>query len=216
MPQPPRITVLTTRFFPAARPSGRLVVVLHGLGDSLEGFLWLPEAMALPGVNYLLVTAPQRYVIGFSWYDLEQPAPGVRRSRELLRELLAELSAQGWAPHETVLFGFSQGCLMSIDLALRYEQRLAGIVGVSGYALLDDGSEGEIHPQAKEQAWLVTHGHQDTQLPLERTRAQMERLAAAGIPIEWHEFQKAHTIDLDDEVPLLRAWIAEKLGEEPE
>ena len=47
----------------------RLMVMLHGLGDSIEGYRWLPEAMALPWLNYLLVNAPDDYYGGYSWFD---------------------------------------------------------------------------------------------------------------------------------------------------
>ena len=97
---------------------------------------------------------------------------------------------------------------MSIDFALRYDQPLAGIVGVSGYAFALDALEAEMHPRARQQAWLITHGSDDELLPVQRTRAQMEQLKAAGVPIEWHEFPKTHTIDPEAELSLIRDWIA--------
>ena len=212
LPAPPEISAFTARFVPAAEPSDALVVVLHGLGDSMEGFFWLPEALGLDGVNYLLVNAPHPYTIGYAWYDSENPASGVLQGRELIGRLFAELEAQGWQSRNILLFGFSQGCVMCIDFALRHSQPLAGIVGISGYALIDDDSKGEIHAQARSQSWLVTHGHHDTTLPMARTRSTMEQLQGWGIPIEWHEFAKEHTIDQEDEIPLLRCWIGERLA----
>jgi predicted esterase len=35
---------LSHLWFPARTPSKQLVVVLHGLGDSAKGFLWLQDA----------------------------------------------------------------------------------------------------------------------------------------------------------------------------
>jgi len=213
MPAAPTITALESRFFPAEQASGRLMVVLHGLGDSMAGFYWMPQMLRLPWLNYLLVNAPHPYVIGYAWYDIEDPAPGVLEGRGLLRRLFAELAAQGWASTDTVLFGFSQGCLMSLDFALRYQEPLAGIVGVSGYAFGLERLPAELAPRAREQAWLVTHGTYDELLPVARTHAQMEQLRALGIPVEWHEFPKAHTIDPDRELPLIRAWIAARWPE---
>lgn len=214
MPPAPLINSLTARFVPAPEPSGNLVVVLHGLGDSMEGFFWMPEMMALPTANYLLVNAPNPYVIGYAWYDIDNPEPGVLAGRALLGSLFGELAAQGWQSGRTVLFGFSQGCLMSLDFALRHGEPLAGIVGVSGYAWLAENAEAEFAPRAREQRWLVTHGRFDPLLPIARTRAQMERLRATGIPIEWHEFDKEHTIDPHRELSLLRDWIAACWGGE--
>ena len=61
--------------------SRRLMVMLHGLGDSIEGYRWLPEALDLPWLNFLLVNAPDEYFGGYSWFDYpDNLAPGIRRS----------------------------------------------------------------------------------------------------------------------------------------
>jgi hypothetical protein len=39
--------------------------MLPGLGDSIEGYRWLPEAMDLPWMNHLLVNAPDQYYGGY-------------------------------------------------------------------------------------------------------------------------------------------------------
>ena len=62
--------MLHGEFIPAAeKDSRRLFVVLHGLGDSLAGWRWLPGALDLPWLNYLLVNAPDEYYGGYSWFD---------------------------------------------------------------------------------------------------------------------------------------------------
>src|SRR6266436_7443224 len=91
-----------------ARESGsrRLMVMLHGLGDSIEGYRWLPEALNLPWLNYLLVNAPDEYYGGYSWYDfVGDIGPGVARSRQLLRELLDAQRAKGFPAEQMVLGG---------------------------------------------------------------------------------------------------------------
>src|SRR6266540_6238905 len=106
--------------------SRRLMVMLHGLGDSIEGYRWLPEVMRLPWLNYLLVNAPDEYYGGFAWYDFARDLlPGVKRSRKLLFDLLDGLRAQGYPSELTTLGGFSRGCLMSVEVGLRYPHRLA-------------------------------------------------------------------------------------------
>jgi predicted esterase len=44
----------------------------------------------------------------------------------------------------------------------------------------------------------------------------MEQLRTLGVPIEWHEFPKAHTIDPEAELPLIRDWIAARWPETPQ
>ena len=82
--------MLETELIPATQPiEPRLMIVLHGLGDSMEGYRWLPEVMNLPWLSYLLVNAPDPYFTGFAWYELEDNSGvGIERSRKLLFELL--------------------------------------------------------------------------------------------------------------------------------
>jgi len=200
--------MLHSELIPAADPkSRRLMVMLHGLGDSLEGFRWLPEALDLPWLNYLLVNAPDEYYGGYSWFDLDDPAPGVKRSRELLFTLLEDLRGKDLPADQITLGGFSQGCLMSAEVGLRYPQVLAGIVGISGWVWEPETLIRELPAAALRQRLLLTHGTADPMLPIARTRAQIPLLQAAGLNVTWREFPKAHTIAGEPELAVIRDFI---------
>jgi phospholipase/carboxylesterase len=200
--------MLDTDFIPAAdQQSRRLMIVLHGLGDSMEGYRWWPQAMRLPWLNYLLVNAPDEYYGGFAWYDIHNPEKGVRRSHQLLTELLTHLKGKEFVPAQTVMSGFSQGCLMLIELGARLPDKLAGIVGVSGYVMDPDELVSHLGPAALEQRFLLTHGTQDPLIPIEQVRPQIEILRKAGLQINWREFQKAHTIAGEEEMSVIRAFV---------
>ncbi len=193
-----------------ARDAGskRLMIMLHGLGDSLDGYRWLPEAMNLPWLNYLLVNAPDCYYGGFSWYDFTgQMGPGVRRSRQLLLDLLESQIAQGYSPAQITLGGFSQGCVMSLELGLRYPERLAGIVGISGYVFEPERLVREWPPIVSQQRVLMTHGTMDPMIPLGMVREQIKVLKASGLNLEWREFAKGHTIAGEEELNLIRTFV---------
>ena len=190
------------------RDSRRLMVMLHGLGDSIEGYRWLPDALRLPWLNYALVNAPDEYYGGYSWYDFaHDPLPGVARSREMLFALLDALRAQGFPTEQTTFGGFSQGCLMSLEVGLRYPHRFAGIVGISGYVSQPEKLLRELPPVAKQQRLLITHGTLDPVVPFARTREQAKVLQAAGLKVEWHEFVKAHTIAGEVELEVIRDFV---------
>lgn len=201
--------MLHHEFIPAQENnSKRLMIMLHGLGDSIEGYRWWPEAMQLPWLNYLLVNAPDEYYGGFSWYDYAgDMIPGVARSRKMLFELLAAMQQQGFAAEQITLGGFSQGCLMSIEVGLRYPQKLAGIVGISGYVCDVDNLVEELSPVAMQQRLLITHGTVDTVVPFAVTREQINILKAAGLRVEWHEFVKPHTIAGEEELEVIRKFV---------
>jgi predicted esterase len=187
--------------------SKRLMIVLHGLGDSMAGYAWVPQVMRLPWLNYLLVNAPDPYFGGYSWYDYAGEAESsVRRSIKLLSGLIDAQRQLGYPTEQTILFGFSQGCLMTLETGLRYSHRFAGLIGLSGYVLDPNALLHEILPVAKEQRVLVTHGRQDPLIPLHNVKRQMEQLRAGGIQIEWHEFDKPHTI-VEEEIDLMRGFI---------
>jgi phospholipase/carboxylesterase len=205
--------VLDTELIPAAEPDSEwLMVVLHGLGDSMEGYRWLPGALRIPALNTLLVNAPDDYYGGFSWYDIyNNTAPGVERSRDLLFDLLDQQRADGFASEQTFLFGFSQGCLMTLEVGMRYSHRFAGLIGISGYALEPDKLVAEQSLVAKEQSFLITHGTADPLLPLAQTKAQMEQLQAGGIRMQWEVFEKEHTIQGEAEVAVIRKFVGERI-----
>jgi phospholipase/carboxylesterase len=201
--------MLETDFVAAPeKDSKRLMLVLHGLGDSMEGYRFLPQMLRLPWLNYLLVNAPDAYYQGFSWYDFPgDAAPGVERSREMLIQLLDRQREAGFASDQTILFGFSQGCLMTLDTGLRYRHRLAGLIGISGYLHDPEKLIDELAPAARETPVLITHGAYDPLIPIGQVRPQIELLKKAGVKVEWHEFRKEHTIAGEAELRVIRDFI---------
>ena len=206
--------MLTTERIPPQRGDSRQqIVVLHGLGDSMDGWRWLPDELDLPEVGYLLVNAPDPYYGGFSWYDLQgDSGPGIRRSRAALTELMDAQRTAGYPSESTILLGFSQGCLMTLDVGFRYPHRLAGLVGISGYVWEPEDLVRSLPPTARQQAALFTHGTLDPLIPLGPVREQVQQLKAAGLDLEWREFKKAHTVAGREEIAVLREFIVRRLG----
>jgi phospholipase/carboxylesterase len=200
--------MLHSEFIPAGEKSQRLMVMLHGLGDSIEGYRWMQEVLNLPWLNFLLVNAPDEYNGGFSWFDYpNNMGPGILRSRKMLFELLDGLAAKGYPPGQITLGGFSQGGLMTVDTGLRYPHRLAGMVDISGWVFEVEKLLKELSPVAREQRLLVTHGSFDQVLPFEPVKGQARTLKANGLKVEWREFPKGHTIYGEDEIAVIREFV---------
>ena len=201
--------MLDTEFYPARKSDSKaLMIVLHGLGDSTAGYHWVPEAFDLAWMNYLLVNAPDTYYGGFSWFDFAGDLrPGVERSRKLLFELLDDQRAKGFPTRETTLFGFSQGCLMTIDAGLRYPHVFASLVGISGFVFEPQELLRELSPVARDQRLLVTHGTADTMVPLPQTESAVKLLRSGSINVEWHVLEKDHTIAGQEEIEIIRRFV---------
>ncbi len=197
----------------AESPTQKTILILHGRGDSAQGFAWIPEALRFKDVNYVIVNAPDPYEEGFSWYEKPPHAlPGIRRSRQLLDQLLQELMAAGTPPDKLLVLGYSQGCLMTLEWASRLPFTLAGYVGISGYCHDPEAIIKELSPEARQGLWLITHGDEDERLPFHVTEQQMLYLQSQGFPIQFHRYAKPHKIDVWRELPMIRRWIRAALS----
>ena len=201
--------MLVTDLVPAQdKESRHLMIVLHGLGDSMEGYRWLPPALHLSWMSYLLVNAPDSYYSGFSWFDLYSDSDvGIKRSRELLFKLLEDTEAKGFSPRQTTLFGFSQGCLMCWELGMRYPKVFAGIVGISGWPHQPEKLLAEQSPVARQQRFLITHGPHDPLVPFDKVKPVVQSLQQSGLNIDWREFPKGHTIAGEAEIDVIRDFV---------
>jgi len=133
---------------------------------------------------------------------------GIRRSRGLIFELLDAQREKGFASEETTLFGFSQGCLMTIDAGFRYPHRLAGLVGISGYVSEPEELLTELSPVAARQRLLMTHGFEDPVIPFAIASEHVKVLKRAALQVSWHELVKGHTIEGEAELALIRDFVA--------
>jgi phospholipase/carboxylesterase len=204
-------TLFKCKFIPSKKTSDKLMLVLHGKGDSLRPFRHFDEELNVPEMNYLLLNAPKKFLDGYSWYgDPPYERAGVLKIREKLLQLLSDLEAQGWKSENIFLFGFSQGCLVSADLGLNYPKKLGGIVGISGYFHFHPRWRQRLSMDSLKTPWVLTHGYKDDVLKIEETRHGVLKLRDAGLKVEWVELDKDHVLT-DEEIPLIRKWVQERV-----
>ena len=117
------------------------VIWLHGLGDSGDGFAPVAPQLNLPselGIRFIFPHAPVQPVTingGMemrSWYDIKSieldkraDEQGVRDSAAKVEELINKEIANGIPANKIILAGFSQGGVVSLHLAPRFEQKLS-------------------------------------------------------------------------------------------
>ena len=202
---------LNNIFIPSQVPSKKLMIILHGRGDSSNGFTFLPEYLAIDDMNYILLDAPYDYYGGFSWYDLPpHQLEGIEYSHKVLTDVLDTLFEKEFNAHESFLFGFSQGALLTFEFGARYEKILAGYIAVSGYIYDANKLLQEMNQNVKASNWLCTHGIYDEVLPFSTSREQVEVLQNGGFDIAFKSYQKDHTI-AEDELMMLVEWVKSKL-----
>ncbi|WP_225784776.1 alpha/beta hydrolase [Xenophilus sp. Marseille-Q4582] len=203
------------------------VLLMHGLGADGGDFAPLvpelaPVLAAAGGVRFVFPHAPQRPVTvngGYvmpAWYDILGPGrpedeAGLRASRLQVEALIAREKARGLAANRIVLAGFSQGCAMALLTGLRHEERLAGIVGLSGYLPLAASTAAERHPANAQTPVFLAHGSEDAVVVPSRADATREALQALGQPVEWHSYPMGHSV-CPQEIADLGRFLARVLG----
>ena len=183
------------------------MIILHGRGDSSEGFTSLPPFLEIDEMNYLLLDAPFEYFTGLSWYQLPpDQLPGIRHSSQLLAETLDMLFEEEFNADESFLFGFSQGSLLTFEFGARYHKVLAGYIAVSGYIYDAPKLLTEMSQEAGTSNWLCTHGTYDNVLPFETSKEQVEVLQEGGFDVEFKAYAKDHSIDRE-ELDYIGSWM---------
>jgi len=189
------------------------VIVLHGLGASGDDFVPVCEQLELEpigAVRYVLPHAPRRPVTinnGFvmpAWYDIaalgggSEDEAGLRASQALVEALIAREQERGVPAHRIVLAGFSQGCALTLMTGLRHRERLAGLVGLSGYLPLVDRTAAERAPANQATQIFLAHGRFDPMIPLPRAIASREALTALGYTVQWRDYPMEHSVCLPE------------------
>ncbi len=152
------------------------VVFLHGYGADGTDLLGLADTLAphLPNTVFRAPDAPQRSTVnpfGYQWFPIpwmdgaseaEMHAGFQRSVADINLYLDRVLSEEGIDHSALVLFGFSQGTMMSLHVAPRRACSLAAVVGFSGRLLnpLILAEEVKSKPPV-----LLVHGDQDVVVP---------------------------------------------------
>jgi phospholipase/carboxylesterase len=206
---------ITTGPAPAAS-----VIILHGLGADGNDFAPICDELdlgAIGDVRFVLPHAPTRPVTingGYvmrAWYDIlgtdlarREDEPGLRASMALVQDLIRRERERGVAARRIVLAGFSQGCAMTLLTGLRHDERLGGLVGLSGYLPLAGTTAAERSEANRDVPIFQAHGHFDGVIPVQRAIESRDALLALGYPVEWHAYPMEHSVCMEEIVDLNR------------
>jgi phospholipase/carboxylesterase len=193
------------------------VIWLHGLGADGHDFapivpeLQLPASLAVRFVFPHATIQPVTINGGMamrSWYDILTPQlvkredeTGIRISEQAIQALIARENARGIPSSRIVLAGFSQGCAMTLHTGIRFKEKLAGLMGLSGYLPLIDMAAHEREPVNAATPIFLAHGTHDPVVTLERAEASRAKLVDLGYQVQWHTYPMPHSVcaqEIDD------------------
>ena len=182
----------------AAKGQARSVVIfVHGYGADGADLLGLADPLAphLPDTAFYAPNAPERCAgnpFGYQWF----PIPWLDGSSEALAQagMMAAsddlnafidqvLTDEGLAPEALALVGFSQGTMMSLQVAPRRPEPIAALVGFSGRLL---NPAGLAEDTISRPPVLLIHGDADEMVPVASLSEAADALTAAGFETYAH------------------------------
>ena len=173
------------------------VILCHGYGGdgndiSILANYWRAH---LPDTIFICPDAPEKCAAspsGFQWFDLMDQTPEQVLAKSLvaekklilfLEEVLDNFKLQ---PKNLALAGFSQGCMMSIQVALKNKKQLNCVVGYSGKVINQKHLSNNIYSKPK---LFLMHGANDTIVSPTHLLEAKEYLTRHGIKTKTKLFQ---------------------------
>jgi len=200
-----------------------VVIFVHGYGADGADLLGLADPLAphLPDTVFIAPDAPQRSManpMGFQWFPIPwldgstdaASAEGALASAKALDGFVDKILAdEGLSPDRLILFGFSQGTMMSLHIAPRRADPIAGVVGFSGRLLFPEklASDALTTPPV-----LLVHGDSDEMVPFDEMNIAATHLQEAEFDVYGHVMEGTGHGIAPDGLGVALTFIKHQLG----
>ncbi len=197
-------------------PHPPLIVLLHGSGSDERDMvgLWrdLPDSFVV-----ISPRAPFNHPGGgYVWYRKADGTPkpdDLEISRKII-DLVVENAVSRFDadPKRVFLGGFSQGAVMTYEVALREPGRFRGAAVLSGILFPSAVATKATSSELAGASFFVAHGSADPVIPFAAATSARASLAKLGVSTDFHAYPgMAHTVG-PQETRDLAAWLNDRLG----
>jgi len=187
------------------------IILLHGYGGDGKDISTLTYNWKrfLPNTVFLCPNGHEACSInpsGFQWFDLSKDDPKYILEQSLIAEkkihkFINEVKElYKLSNSEICLSGFSQGCMMSINIGLTSKENFNCVIGFSGKIIDKDNLSKRISSKTK---ILLFHGELDTVVPASNLLEAKDFLIRNKIEVEAHMIS-----DCDHHIPIKASSIA--------
>lgn len=209
------------------KPARASVIWLHGLGADGNDFVPIVPELGLPdslAVRFIFPHAPVRPVTlngGMrmrAWYDIlgidrqsREDEAGIRASQAQLESLIRRENERGVPSSRIVIAGFSQGGAIALQTALRYPEKLAGILALSTYLTLRESLPAEKQAANAATPIFMAHGSFDYMVPAQLGEFSRDQIMQQGYAVEWHSYPMEHQVCME-EIRDIGQWLQRVLS----
>ena len=184
-----------------AGENSNLLILIHGYGSNENDLFSL--AKRFPKTTVVCVRGPiSMSANSFCWYDIEFKPDG-NHGRNLNQALQSEtmllqfISAieEKYKASKTIVGGFSQGAIMSAQIALTHPESVDGIVCISGMLLSENTKAiDSLTKQYKAIKAFYGHGTLDQVLSIDKGRKCSAVIRKSGMQLTYKEYPIKHQI----------------------
>jgi len=189
------------------------IILFHGYGGNGKDISALTYSWKrfLPNTVFLCPDAHQACPInpsGFQWFDLSKDDPKYiieqsLRAEEIIHKFINEVKELYKLSNSKIcLSGFSQGCMLSINIGLTSDENFNCVVGFSGKIIDKEHLSKRISSKTK---MLLIHGELDAVVPASNLLDAKDFLLRNKIEVETHMIG-----DCDHHIPVKASSIALK------
>ena len=190
----------------SAENCNKLILILHGYGADANDLFSLAtyRNRFLPSAYFCIPNAPNICQVnqsGFEWFDLMQTDNAkiieeTLNSLNMLEDLINEkLDILNLDLKDLILVGFSQGTMMSIQLAIRQKKEISAVLGYSGKVFDYNLFEKEFISKPKIK---FLHGNKDEIVPVEEMYKSLEFLNKKQFNVDYQVYEGlGHSISPD-------------------
>ena len=184
----------------------QVIVLCHGYGGDGKDIsaLAIGWSRFLPDAIFLCPNAPEVCSInpgGFQWFDLTDENQEVILEKSLIVEkklilfLDQILSNFKLEAKNLALVGFSQGCMMSIQVGIKYKKEIGCVIGYSGKVINKKHLSENINSKPK---FFLMHGDTDQIVPVTHLLEAKEYFSNISIKIKTKIFKNCeHRIPVE-------------------
>jgi len=168
------------------------IILLHGYGGSGKdiSIITLNWKRFLPNTVFLCPDGHERCSInpnGYQWFDLSNDGPNhileeSKKSEKNINEFIKEVKKNYNLKNSQIcLSGFSQGCMMSINLGLTTNENYNCVVGFSG-KIIDKNDL--LKRKTSSTKMLLMHGDMDAVVPPDKLLEAKDFMIRNNIQVE--------------------------------